>query len=45
LSTFTDFFDDAIMEEELPEHTRMGNDQLSARAYSGQDSRNLQEAG
>jgi hypothetical protein len=24
LSTFTDFFDDAIMEEELPEHRRMG---------------------
>ena len=42
LSTFTDFFDDTIMEEELPEHRRKGIE--PARAYSGQDLRNLQEA-
>ena len=42
LSTLADFFDDTIMEEELPEHRRMGVE--PARAYSGQDSRNLQEA-
>jgi hypothetical protein len=43
LSTLTDLLDDTIMEEELPEHRRKGIE--PARAYSGQDSRNLQEAG
>src|SRR6185369_14772935 len=41
LSTLADLFDDTIMEEELPEHRRKGFE--TARAYSGQDSRNLQE--
>jgi hypothetical protein len=42
LSAFTDFFDDAIMEEELTEHRRMGIEPAFGAAYSGQDFGNLQ---
>jgi hypothetical protein len=31
LATFTDFFDDTIMEEELPDHRKWGSNRLSVR--------------